>query len=49
MYTYEWGPHRFGAKTEKLADFLETFRDRVILVVELEYPIRISGIFSKYR
>ena len=32
-----------------MADFLETFRDRVILVVEFENYIRISGIFSKNR
>ena len=36
----------------KLANFFETFRDRIILVVEFENHIRISSIFSipaKYR
>ena len=40
------GPHRFGAQTEKLADFVEIFRDWVICVVESENHNGISGIFS---
>ena len=40
-------PDRSDAKTEKLAEFLETFRNKVIWVVESENYIKTSGIFQR--